>query len=150
MVAELFSCVHVGDMYFHHGGRNCFYGITNRHGGMCISPRVQDYSIRSETRLLYLVDDLPFDVRLKIVDFNPLVILLQPVQVLIERGVSVYAGLSRAQQVEFGPLMICTFIPVPLFKWAKIRNLFRSIASNNRGHHTCDTPGKNACNNTAI
>jgi hypothetical protein len=69
VVAERFSCMNIGDMYFH--GRRCHgrQGICNCDGCMRITAGIDDDPVKGKPNLMYFVDQRAFMVRLEILKF---------------------------------------------------------------------------------
>jgi len=97
---EFFPCVYVGDMDFDH---RCFYAgnrIVDRHRSMRIGPGVQYDSIGGKTRFVELVHDFSLNVRLIIIQFDPIEPLLQLPEIILKGFVSINRGFSLAKQIQ--------------------------------------------------
>src|SRR4051812_20885331 len=67
---ELLTRIDIRDMHFNDGRRNCCDGIVDRYGGVGIGTSVKDDAIKFKTNLLYDIDNLALNVRLKIMKLN--------------------------------------------------------------------------------
>ena len=87
-------------MHFHHGRIDCANGIGDAHGSVGVGGGIQDNSIVTVTHFLDFIDQFPFNVRLKIGNFQVGIFLLHGLKKIVERYVSVNIFFPLSEKVQ--------------------------------------------------
>jgi len=101
---ELFPGKRIGNMHFYH---RCFYGfdgIANSYGGVGIGRGIKDDAVIRESHFLYLVNEFPFYVGLKIGELYLLELHLQAGKIVFKGDIPVNVLLPLPQQVQVRPV----------------------------------------------
>src|SRR5690349_9466703 len=69
-MSELFTRIRIANVHFDDWSFYCSYTIAQRHTAMSISTGIEDDAVVSKTDFLNFINQLSFDVRLKITEFN--------------------------------------------------------------------------------
>ena len=105
--AKLFPGMYIADMHLDHRRLDCRNCITNRHRSMRIPSRINNDPIKRKTDPLQLIDQLPFQIALKIIEFHQREKRLQLNKILLERPAAIYLRLPGAEKIEIGAIDDC-------------------------------------------
>jgi len=102
LMPEILSLIDVGNMHFDYWSRHPFYSIPYAHGCMGIGRGIENDAICREAEFLDFRNDLPFNVRLEVFEFNGGIPLFQCLEIRLESCIPVDIGLTFAQKIEIG------------------------------------------------
>ena len=70
LTTELFALMYIADVNLHGGSGDTLQGIQYGHAGMCVSSCIEHDTIAVKSHLLYLIDNLAFQIALVIINTN--------------------------------------------------------------------------------
>ena len=101
-MTEGLAGMHIGDVNLHNRRLHGPDSILQSNGRMRIGTRIQDNAVRLKTRLLYLVNQLTLNVRLKIVYPHFGILRTKFCQTVVKRDLSVDGRFAFPQQIYVG------------------------------------------------
>ena len=92
----------MADVYFDHSGRHGFHGIGNSNRSMTVATGIDNDPILLKSCIVYRVYQLPFHIRLEIINGNIREFSFQFLQVTLKRLMAIDIRFPLAEQVQVG------------------------------------------------